>query len=371
MKALQPTLFHGGFKRKTPLTSEEDRSGAEAARKEQEALDATAISKKAAEKNAASMSGVSKLPSRKPSQSAAAVKKRNQRARKPKKTKREKSAADAEKPRANAPSDFETETHYLDSKGRKRKRKKLLSVSDPAGHKGKAGNRVFIASEKQIIISMYDRMESRCLGDVSYASVARELRQQHESIFGDGAFGMPPGGIDRQTVRSIVKRREKDGGSDGRGRPPALPEAIILLIIATLTTIVSTRATLFSASMLQPVALGVIAAKGYAHLLHEGRQKRGQSRFCCSLKWMQALMTKEGWRNVRPQGNTLKLPFNWKSLQWMMVLRLAYFVLVHVIPEALVINADHTGIMFRLSLQVGTSTGSWILSGATPRTSWS
>ena len=98
MKALQPTLFHGGFKRKTPLTSEEDRSGAEAARKEQEALDATAISKKAAEKNAASMSGVSKLPSRKPSQSAAAVKKRNQRARKPKKTKREKSAAALKSP---------------------------------------------------------------------------------------------------------------------------------------------------------------------------------------------------------------------------------------------------------------------------------
>ena len=29
-----------------------------------------------------------------------------------------------------------------------------------------------------------------------------------------------------------------------------------------------------------------------------------------------------------------------------MVLRLAYFVLVHEVPRALVINADHTGIMF-------------------------
>ena len=36
-------------------------------------------------------------------------------------------------------------------------------------------------------------------------------------------------------------------------------------------------------------------------------------------------------------------------LRWLMVLRLAWFVLVHEIPTALVLNGDHTGIMFTLA----------------------
>ena len=57
-------------------------------------------------------------------------------------------------------------------------------------------------------------------------------------------------------------------------------------------------------------------------------------------------MSERGWRNVRPQGDTRKLPKDWAILRWQMVLRLAYFVFIHEIPRALVINADHTGIMF-------------------------
>jgi hypothetical protein len=60
-------------------------------------------------------------------------------------------------------------------------------------------------------------------------------------------------------------------------------------------------------------------------------------------------MKQRGWRNVKPCGDARKLPSNWASLQWLMVLRLAYFVLMHTIPHDLVINGDHTGIMFTLS----------------------
>eukprot|EP00967_Tisochrysis_lutea_P011262 scaffold12735_cov32-Tisochrysis_lutea.AAC.2 len=57
-------------------------------------------------------------------------------------------------------------------------------------------------------------------------------------------------------------------------------------------------------------------------------------------------MKSNGWRNLRPQGDTRKLPVNWQEKREEMVLRLAYFVFAHEIPEALVVNADHTGIMF-------------------------
>ena len=57
-------------------------------------------------------------------------------------------------------------------------------------------------------------------------------------------------------------------------------------------------------------------------------------------------MKEQGWRAVRPQGDTRKLPKGWEDLRWAMVLRLAYFVFIHDLPKPLVINADHTGIMF-------------------------
>ena len=46
--------------------------------------------------------------------------------------------------------------------------------------------------------------------------------------------------------------------SDDRGRPPALPEVAFAAIVAALTSVVSSRATVVSAPMLQPVALGVL-----------------------------------------------------------------------------------------------------------------
>ena len=57
-------------------------------------------------------------------------------------------------------------------------------------------------------------------------------------------------------------------------------------------------------------------------------------------------MRANGWRHVKPQGDTRKLPGNWRDQRWTFVLRLAYLVFVHAIPQSLVVNVDHTGIMF-------------------------
>ena len=45
-------------------------------------------------------------------------------------------------------------------------------------------------------------------------------------------------------------------------------------------------------------------------------------------------------------GKARKLPPDWERLCHECMLRLAYFVLLYAIPTALVVNADHTGIMF-------------------------
>ena len=69
----------------------------------------------------------------------------------------------------------------------------------------------------------------------------------------------------------------------------------------------------------------------------------------CSVNFIRELIKERGWKNVRPCGDTRKVPDNYVTLRWLMVLRLAYFVLVHSIPHELCLNGDHTGIMFTLA----------------------
>lgn len=69
----------------------------------------------------------------------------------------------------------------------------------------------------------------------------------------------------------------------------------------------------------------------------------------CSVRFIRELIKERGWKNVRPCGDTRKVPDNYVTLRWLMVLRLAYFVLVHSIPHELCLNGDHTGIMFTLA----------------------
>lgn len=231
----------------------------------------------------------------------------------------------------------------MDARGRKRKRKHLRSVLDVGGVVGDKGKRVFTLDEKKVVIETHKRLQERSMGKVDYGTVARALQESHPTMFGKGAAGMENAGISRQSVRTVVLRGAKES-IDGRGRPPALPEHVMSMILATFTAVVTTRATIITAPMLQPIAVGVIIAAGFASVLHEGRQKRGL--FCCGLDFVRGLMHSEGWRCVKPQGDARKLPDNWLELRWGMVLRLAYFVFVHDIPKSLVINADHTGIHY-------------------------
>ena len=180
-------------------------------------------------------------------------------------------------------------------------------------------------------------------GCPDFPAIARELQRLHPSIFGPGSPGLSEG-ISRQTVRKTYERSGKDGAADGRGRPSAVPDALLVLIVAALTSVVSARTTIMSAPMLQPIVLGVMLASGYAHLVHDSRGKRGV--FCCGLHFVRGIMKERGWKAVRPQGDSRKLPNGWEQLRWLMVLRLAYFVFIHDIPKALVVNADHTGTMF-------------------------
>jgi len=245
----------------------------------------------------------------------------------------------------------EKETHWVDALGRVRLRKRLRSISD-AGARGAKGKRVYSLDEKKLIMEAYDRMQARTVGKVDYAALARDLQAHHPAFFGKAAVGVEVedgGGICRQSVRTVVMAQKKAattelGVDDCRGRPPALSERLMSMILATFTAVVSTRATLFTAPLLQPIAVGVIIAAGCASMLHEGRRKRG--RFCCGLHFVQGLMHSKGWKCVKPQGDARKLPDDWRNQRWMMVLRLAYFVFVHDIPKCLVINADHTGIHY-------------------------
>ena len=62
------------------------------------------------------------------------------------------------------PSDFEKETHYIDNKGRKRKRKRLRSISEPSGAVGPKGQRVFSASEKELIVQQFNLTKAKACG---------------------------------------------------------------------------------------------------------------------------------------------------------------------------------------------------------------
>ena len=281
-----------------------------------------------------------------------AIRKRRERAlksrvKKAKGVRRERAASDSEKAQARAQATTpatENETHYEDARGRKRKLKTVRTRALESGEMG-GKQRAWTPTERELVVALNTKM-----GKPGFSRVATELHRLHPTIFGPGSPGKP-NGIMRQDVRTIVQRHEKDTISDGRGRPTALPAALMIMIVAAMGSVVSARATIISAPMLQPVAIGVILASGHASLLNAARRdtlagKMLQGVFCCGLHFIRGLMRDNGWRCVRPQSDTRKVPDDWQEKTWKMVLRLAYFVFVHEIPRALVINADHTGIMF-------------------------
>ena len=336
------SLFKSGFtKRKTSDTTAEEIEASKVARQTAEQL---ALAQQFNDVPVAPVvQGKKKLSS-----NPDAVRKRNEYQKKKKqkakaKPQRDKAVIDAAKraEKAEQVDEAERETHYEDARGRERKRKRARSRADASAVLGPSGNRVYTDTEKQLIVDCVKAQQSRVIGNINFATVAKNLQDNHPSLFGAHAPGRA---ISRQAVRTVYVRHQAGEIDDGRGRPPALPQSVVVMILAAFTSVITARTTIVSAPMLQPIAIGVILAAGYGSLLNAGRAKRGQ--FCCSLNYIRGIMKDNGWRNVKPQGDTRKLPSNWAALRAAMVLRLAYFVFAHNIPKALVINADHTGIMF-------------------------
>ena len=259
------------------------------------------------------------------------------RVKKARTARREKAACDSEKSeaRTSAPTaagDFEKETHYVDGSGRKRKRKVIRTRALDSGVITKNLSRKWTDTERELVVAQHTKM-AQVTHKPSWGSVAGELQKLHPTIFGRGSPGKPEG-ILRQDVRSIVERHRKRQITDGRGRPTALPEFVVVIMMAAMTSIVHARCSIISAPLLQPVAIGAIIASGCASVLNaerrehrEGKKLRGL--FCCSIQYIKNVIKDKGWRNVKPQADTRKLPANWEELRWLLVLRLAYYTFVH------------------------------------------
>ena len=157
--------------------------------------------------------------------------------------------------------DFEKETHYIDERGRKRKRKKIRSRASEGGNVTKNGRRRWTDSERNLVVDCYEKCHD-------YGAAARHLVFHNPSLFGHRTPGKPDG-ITRYDVRQIVLAHKKGVKSDDRGRPPSLPHDLLLVIIAAMGSVVAARTTLVSAPALQPVAIGVIIANGYSYLLEQ------------------------------------------------------------------------------------------------------
>ena len=167
---------------------------------------------------------------------------------------------------------------------------------------------MYTDTERHIVVSLFEDMNDRAAFGTTYADVARELARGHPSIFGSECASGP---IKQQVVRQIMLRHRACTISDDRGRPPALPEVAFAAIVAALTSVVSSRATVVSAPMLQPVALGVLMSFGLVHLLTEGRK----GNFVCGVGFVRSIMKRRGWRNVKPQGDTRKVRISrWLAL---------------------------------------------------------
>jgi hypothetical protein len=111
-------------------------------------------------------------------------------------------------------------------------------------------------------------------------------------------------------------------------------------LVLFLSMIVATKVVGFTTGLLQPFAVAYLVSCGFGDAMMS-ETRRGV--FSCSLSYIKRLLPKHKWRSVKPGGDAKKLPANWKQLGHDMLLRLAYFVFLYSIPEALVVNSDHTG----------------------------
>jgi hypothetical protein len=184
----------------------------------------------------------------------------------------------------------------LDEKGRKRQVKDRQYNESSAGEVDISGRRKWNATERLLVLAEVGRQQAKWKGkkpDALTADItapARDaLRLSNPLPFGPGCLGKgKEKGISLNDVKSIITQDRSRTLPDGRGRPPALPAAVVVAIIAALTSIVASKATLFSCSMLQPAAIGVVFAMGYGGLLTTG-DEGGRGKFCASVEWIRRL----------------------------------------------------------------------------------
>ena len=119
-----------------------------------------------------------------------------------------------------------------------------------------------------------------------------------------------------------------DGRGRQGGRPPTLPEALLPVIISAMAAVVTPRATVIAAPLLQMVGMGVIMGLGYSHLLwgFADGEKRHRGQFCFGLSTVRAIMKGQGWRSCKPQGAARKLPADWVEQRCVFVAALAYLI---------------------------------------------
>ncbi len=132
-----------------------------------------------------------------------------------------------------------------------------------------------------------------------WAAVAKRVARENPKDYGEH----PTGDITRQALKHRVKVYLRESSSSSYiGRRRALPETAIAMIVATISAILAAHTLVFTISLLRPIALGVIAAAGCAHLPTDG----GAGRFFCSRFWLSDVLkrSKERITFRKPQGNS-------------------------------------------------------------------
>ena len=192
----------------------------------------------------------------------------------------------------NPPKKKET-VRVVDESGHLRSEKPQSPGKFYRGEISKTGKRLFTADETLFLFEAFCRhhgFDPHKKEDIDavrelvtdggdkceWAAVAKRVARENPKVYGDEH---PTGEIMRQAFKHCIKVYLRESSfSSHIGRKRALPETAIAMIVATISAILATHTLVFTISLLRPIALGVIAAAGCAHLLTDG----GAGRFYCS-----------------------------------------------------------------------------------------
>ncbi len=178
-----------------------------------------------------------------------------------------------------------------------------------------------------------------------FKGVANRLRLEHPQVFGEDSGFL----LSHQQVRNFHLQRDSLPKHVRPSRPapcdPQLQEETKEAIFEMLTAVLASKGARYSAKDLATVARGVILKSVDADKIVD-RVRSKKRAFKCSKNWVLRFLRSNKFRYLAPCGDSRKLPANYKQLCHDMCLRLAYFVHQYSIPPGLVVNCDHTGVMY-------------------------